>query len=179
MGVCLIAQMELTWLAEGEGGGGGGVGSQEAGIGPHFLLQIFFSYFPPLKPRCVLWSSASYSLKNTVNLFGFLFPSWVLNLFLSFQTHNHRRFDSNLSQKNGSTLLGVTTFKLQEPISGNNLQFFKGVSLFSCNCPSDSWVGRTGMPLKRNQEGSINNEKMTHSREMQFKNNRILFQLTS
>ena len=27
---------------------------------PHFLLQFFFSYFPPLKPRCVLWS------KNTV-----------------------------------------------------------------------------------------------------------------
>ena len=26
----------------------------------------FFSYFPPLKPRCVLWSSASYSPKNMV-----------------------------------------------------------------------------------------------------------------
>ena len=23
---------------------------------PHFLLQNFFSYFPPLKPRYVLWS---------------------------------------------------------------------------------------------------------------------------
>ena len=23
---------------------------------PHFLLQNCFSYFPPLKPRCVLWS---------------------------------------------------------------------------------------------------------------------------
>ena len=23
---------------------------------PHFLLQIFFSYFPPLKLRCILWS---------------------------------------------------------------------------------------------------------------------------
>ena len=23
---------------------------------PHFLLQKIFSYFPPLKPRCVLWS---------------------------------------------------------------------------------------------------------------------------
>ena len=22
----------------------------------HFLFQIFFSYFLPLKPRCVLWS---------------------------------------------------------------------------------------------------------------------------
>ena len=28
---------------------------------------FFFSYFPPLKPRCVSWSGASYSLKNTVN----------------------------------------------------------------------------------------------------------------
>ena len=23
---------------------------------PYFLLQNFFSYFPPLKPRCILWS---------------------------------------------------------------------------------------------------------------------------
>ena len=46
-------------------GEGGGAGSQEAGAGPHFLLQIFFPYFPPLKPRCVLWSDASYSPKNT------------------------------------------------------------------------------------------------------------------
>ena len=23
---------------------------------PHFLLQIFFSYFPPLKPWCILWT---------------------------------------------------------------------------------------------------------------------------
>ena len=28
--------------------------------------QGFFSYFPPLKPRYVLWSRASYSPKNTV-----------------------------------------------------------------------------------------------------------------
>ena len=27
-----------------------------------------FSYFPPLKPRYVLWSRASYSPKNMVNL---------------------------------------------------------------------------------------------------------------
>ena len=26
----------------------------------------FFSYFPPLKPRCVLWSGVSYSPKTTV-----------------------------------------------------------------------------------------------------------------
>ena len=30
----------------------------------------FFSYFPPLKPRYVLWSGASYSPKNTVILHG-------------------------------------------------------------------------------------------------------------
>ena len=27
----------------------------------------FFSYFPPLKPRYVLWSGASYSPKNMVD----------------------------------------------------------------------------------------------------------------
>ena len=57
-----------------EGGGSGGAGSQEAGAGPHFLLQIFFSYFPPLKPRCILWSGASYSQKNIV-LVGFFTTS--------------------------------------------------------------------------------------------------------
>ena len=48
------------------GGGGGGTGSQEAGTGPHFLLQFFFSYFPPLKPRYILWSGVSHSPKNMV-----------------------------------------------------------------------------------------------------------------
>ena len=48
------------------GTGGGGAGSQETEVGPHFLLQNFFSYFPPLKPRYISWSGASYSLKNTV-----------------------------------------------------------------------------------------------------------------
>ena len=48
-------------------GCGSGAGSQEAGAGLHFLLQKFFSYFPPLKPRCVLWSGVSYSPKNTVS----------------------------------------------------------------------------------------------------------------
>ena len=28
--------------------------------------RVFLSYFPPLKPRYVLWSGASYGLKNTV-----------------------------------------------------------------------------------------------------------------
>ena len=51
------------------GGGAGGTGSlQEAGAGPRFLLQNCFSCFPLLKPRCVLWSGASYSPKNMVTL---------------------------------------------------------------------------------------------------------------
>ena len=49
-------------------GGSGGAGSQEAGAGPHFSLQIFPPYFPPLKRRCVLRSGASYSPKSTVLL---------------------------------------------------------------------------------------------------------------
>ena len=28
----------------------------------------FVPYFPPLKPRCALWSSASYSLKKPVGI---------------------------------------------------------------------------------------------------------------
>ena len=31
-----------------------------------FFASNFFSYFPPLKPRCILWSGAFYSPKNTV-----------------------------------------------------------------------------------------------------------------
>ena len=57
----------VAYLACWGVGGGGGAGSQVAGAGPHFLLQNFVSYFPPLKPRCVLWSGASYSPKNMVN----------------------------------------------------------------------------------------------------------------
>ena len=45
---------------------GGGVGRAVA------VEQGFFSYFPPLKPRCVLWSSVSYSLKNTVSPFFYI-----------------------------------------------------------------------------------------------------------
>ena len=56
----------VAYLAHWWVGGGSGVGSLEAGAGPHFLFQNFFSYFPPLKPRWVLWSGVSYSLKNTV-----------------------------------------------------------------------------------------------------------------
>ena len=32
----------------------------------HIFCFNFFPYFPPLKPRCVLWSGAPYSLKNMV-----------------------------------------------------------------------------------------------------------------
>ena len=30
--------------------------------------QGFFPVFPPLEPGCILWSGASYSLKNTATL---------------------------------------------------------------------------------------------------------------
>ena len=43
----------VAYLAHWRGQGGGGAG-------------VFFSYFPPLKPGCVLWSGVSYSRKNTV-----------------------------------------------------------------------------------------------------------------
>ena len=33
---------------------------------------FFFSYFPPLKPRCVLWYGVSYSPNNTVYILTFL-----------------------------------------------------------------------------------------------------------
>ena len=38
----------------------GGVGEVAA------VEWAFFPYFPPLKPRYILWSGASYSLKNKV-----------------------------------------------------------------------------------------------------------------
>ena len=65
--VAMFYSPNVAYLAHLGWGGGGGAGSQEAGAGPHFLLQNFFSYFPPLKPRCILWSGASHSPKNTVN----------------------------------------------------------------------------------------------------------------
>ena len=42
--------------------------SQEAGAGPHFFASEFFSDFPPLKPRSILWSGVSYNPKNTVDV---------------------------------------------------------------------------------------------------------------
>ena len=41
--------------------GGGGAESVER--------VFFFSYFPPVKPRYVLWPGMSYSLKSTVTVF--------------------------------------------------------------------------------------------------------------
>ena len=48
----------VAYLAYWGLGGGGAV-----------VDQGFFPYFPPLKPRYILWSSVSYSLKNTVYSF--------------------------------------------------------------------------------------------------------------
>ena len=40
-------------------------------LGGEVVVERGFSpYFPPLKPRCVLWSSVSYSLKIMVNFFS-------------------------------------------------------------------------------------------------------------
>ena len=36
-------------------------------VGVMAVEWVSFSYFPPLKPKCVLWSSVSYSLKTMVN----------------------------------------------------------------------------------------------------------------
>ena len=44
-------------------GAGGGGGEGEEGSGGRVF---FFPYFPPLKPRYVIWSGVSYSPKNTV-----------------------------------------------------------------------------------------------------------------
>ena len=68
MGVHLYSA-NVAYLARcgGVGGvGNDGAGSKEAEAGPHFLLQKCFSCFPPLKPRHILWSGGSYSLKNTL-----------------------------------------------------------------------------------------------------------------
>ena len=51
----------VAYLAHfGEGEEGGSI----SGAG------FFFSYFPPLKPRCILWSGESYSPKNMVDVFS-------------------------------------------------------------------------------------------------------------
>ncbi|CAI9619731.1 unnamed protein product, partial [Staurois parvus] len=36
-------------------------------------FRIFFSCLPPLKPRCVLWSGASYGVKNTVYIYIYIY----------------------------------------------------------------------------------------------------------
>ena len=53
----------VAYLAHGVGGGGG--------------VDFFFSYFSPLKPRHVLWSSTSYSPKNTVLFLDLLQQSLI------------------------------------------------------------------------------------------------------
>ena len=67
--------MKLTWLA---GKGEWEVVAVEQGL-------FFFSYFPPLKPRYVLWSGESYSPKNTVisvsvRIIWWQPPRWSPNL---------------------------------------------------------------------------------------------------
>ena len=62
-GCVLYSECSLS----GSQGWGSGAGSQEAGAGPRFFAsKFFFPYFLPLKPRCVLWSATTCSLKNTV-----------------------------------------------------------------------------------------------------------------
>ena len=56
----LIVRMWLTWFA-----GGGGWGA--------VVEQGFFPYFPPLKPRYILWSGVSYSPKNTVYTYTYTY----------------------------------------------------------------------------------------------------------
>ena len=53
MEVRLIVRMWLTWFAGDRGWGA-------------VVEQGLFPYFPPLKPRYILWSGASYSPKNMV-----------------------------------------------------------------------------------------------------------------
>ena len=45
--------LNVAWLMAG---GGDIMIFMLLNILPHFLLQKCFSYFPPLKPRCILWS---------------------------------------------------------------------------------------------------------------------------
>ena len=85
-------------------GGGSGAGSQEAGAGPHFLLQNLFSYFPPLKPMCILWSSVSYSPKSTV-LHFLKFSNYLSERDLLFQLLNaFIEFFSNFRERNLSVV---------------------------------------------------------------------------
>lgn len=47
----------------------------------HHLVQKIFFVFPPLKPSCVLWTGASYRLKNTVSIIQYIRISFFLSLF--------------------------------------------------------------------------------------------------
>ena len=46
-----------------------------------FCLKFFFSYFPPLKLRCILWSGVSHSPKNMVSLSLFCYLWFCCHLF--------------------------------------------------------------------------------------------------
>lgn len=80
-----------------------------------------------------------------------------------------------------NSLKGDNFLWLQEPyfyLSIGNLPFGTSNMIYSSIAmPKDPrYVNRHS--LKRNQEGPINNEKMTNLGKMQIKNNRILFQFT-
>ena len=75
-----------------------------------FCFKIFFSYFPPLKPRFILWSGASYSPKITVSsllssflpLLEFIFhhnssPNWGSHLQIYPQRHSITWLPESLS----------------------------------------------------------------------------------
>ena len=84
---CVSYSLNVAYLARcGVGwGGGGGAGSQEQ---DHiFCFKIFFSYFPPLKLGCVLWSGVSYSPKNMV--LGSKTKSYLPFLFFSAFLHSY------------------------------------------------------------------------------------------
>ena len=70
---------------------------------PHFLLQNFFPYYSPLKPRCVLWSEkyGSYSrLGAKLKLKGLLLRLVTLLDFLKSGFHDGRvKRLANLSLK--------------------------------------------------------------------------------
>ena len=83
-GVRLIVRMSLTWLVGDGGGGSSGVG--------------FFSYFPPLKLRWVLWSGVSYSPKNTV-------LKSVICSTISIQINNYWMNESIISELDGTSCL--------------------------------------------------------------------------
>ena len=72
--------------------------AHRAGAGSSGRAGIFFFYFPPLKPRYVLWSGVSYSPKNTVSLMMHAEKDWpMLNtIFLLWYMNVHCYVADNL-----------------------------------------------------------------------------------